>query len=153
MTTLSRLIERTLPIIAIGGLVWLLADHLPWQREVVVYRMFCPGGRQGKVCPTREETASRTTYKAFVDAQTVVYWSEGGEEPARFGRCAVRDVENWTCQYETTTDAPPQFVHRMIEGVYSETANPGAFVGPSTDLFYPVSKWRWWTTRVKSWGR
>ena len=152
MKSFRSLIEIPVPILMVLSVIWLFADHLPWQNEVVVYKLFCVGGRHGDVCPTHEETANRTTYKALVDQQTVVYWSEDGEEPRRFGRCAVRDSKNWTCQFESAADATPLYVHRMIHGAYSETASPEAFGGPSTDVFYPVAKWRWWLVRLRSAG-
>ncbi len=133
--------EFTGGIIALIFVVWLVTAQLPFETEITVYPMFCVGGKQGTNCPGEEETANRTTYKVFKDQQMVSYWNESDEEVRRFGRCAVRDTENWTCQHETATDAEPSVRFTMIGGEMHETAT--APYKPISELFYPVTKWRW----------
>ena len=148
MKPLSNFFEAALPLIAVAVCIWLFSDNLPFQKEIVVYPLFCPGGRHDAACPKLEETANRTTYKALVDQQTVIYWTEDGDEPKRFARCAVRDSENWVCRHEASPEVVPSHVYRMIHGSYTETTT-SPWVN-STDIFYPVSKWHWWLIRFKN---
>lgn len=105
--------------------------------------MFCPTGRVNGVCKFDEQTANPTTYKAFTDQQSVIFWT-GDAAPTRFKTCAVRDVSNWRCSFGKDAE------YSMTGGDYVEVTEPPLIA--STTLFYPVSRWHWWTVKVKEMG-
>lgn len=126
-----------------GFFGWPLFDRI--QNEITVYPMFCPTGRVNGVCGAEEQTANPTTYKVFPDQQSVIYWIGDGA-PTRYASCAVRDVSNWRCQFVKAGDTP-KIEDFMSDGNFFETAEP-PFIA-STNLFYPASRWHWWTVKVK----
>jgi hypothetical protein len=121
-------------VLLVGG--WLLIE--PLSNEVTVYKMFCTKGRVQGECHSEEQTANPTTYKVFVEQQTVVYWI-GGASPVRFPFCAVRDIRNWSCKYETGNELPAH-EYIMNDGEFHETG----FTPMVEDIFYNVSRWHWW---------
>jgi hypothetical protein len=119
---------------------WLFSEALPFRTETTVYRLFCTGAlTQGK-CNAKEETANPSTYKAFVDQQTIVYWFENSPGPKRLQHCAIRNAKNWSCQLGNQLEDNPRYEWQMIDGQLRENG-PTAL---SRDLFYQVPKWRWW---------
>jgi hypothetical protein len=127
---------------AITSAIWLFSGSLPFESEVTVYRMFCTGSVKNGACYSKEETSGRTSYKAIVEAQSVVYWGED-YTPASYRHCAVRNTRNWSC-----SDGDPDVVHwehKMVDGEFSERRTPHI---PSIDLFYVVPRWKWWINRM-----
>lgn len=121
-------------------LVALLFVYNFFDSEVTVYNMFCTKGRVNGACASIEETANPTTYKVLVDQQSVVYWIDHGA-PVRFPYCAVRNVQNWSCKYETGNEIPER-EYTMTDGYFSETEKDGTIGG---SIFYQVSGWHWWS--------
>jgi hypothetical protein len=134
----SKWVGTLMLLVIIGIAGWPLVERM--RNEITVYK-FCTDGRVNGVCNSKEEqTANPTTYKAFPDLQSVVYWTGDGP-PSRFTSCAVRDVSNWTCHYGRAGESG-RVEYTMTDGNYSEYAEAPMFA--STTLFYPVSRWRWW---------
>ena len=130
-------------LILISSLLWLTTDWVSERNEITVHLLFCDGTRTATRCNGREETANPTTYKVFVDQQAVVYWSWGSSDITRFTFCAVRDRRNWSCQFEPPGNIPST-EFKMIGGDYFEKTDPPNPI----DIFYPVSRWRWWWIRA-----
>jgi hypothetical protein len=114
------------------------------RNEITVYTMFCPKSRVNGVCASDEQTSIPTSYKAFPDQQSVIYWTGDGA-PTRFPSCAVRDVSNWRCQIASPGEAP-RIEYLMSDGNFTEVARAPMIA--STELFYPVSRWHWWTVKL-----
>ena len=136
----------TLVLLVIVGIVgWPFVERM--RNEITVYPMFCTNGRVNGVCQSEEQTANPTTYKVFPDLQSVIYWTGEGP-PARFTNCAVRDVSNRSCNFSKQS---PRREYMMADGNYIETAEPPMIA--STNLFYPVSRFRWWMVKVSELGK
>lgn len=97
---------------------------------------------QGK-CLAGEETANPTTYKTSADTQTVVYWVGDGT-PAKYERCAIRDVKNWSCPALETSGLLSVAEYRMIGGEFRPSGF--AFASP----FYQVPKWQWYLIKLNN---
>lgn len=131
-------------LVSIAG--WYFGDR--FGNETTVYRAFCAGNRENLECKSGEETANPTTYKAIIEQQTVVYWT-GDSHPYRFRFCAVRDARNWACKDEAETEiATVRYV--MSNGDYLELVD-APLRATKGDVFYIVSKFRWWKLRLSEW--
>lgn len=127
-----------------GAILLALALFFAWpvldsmRGEVTVYSMFCTKERVNGICNGEEQTAIPTSFKVYPDQQSVVSWV--GDGPViRYGRCAVRDVSNWSCDNG-------HFKHSTINGEYTETAE-WPFL-PVTTTFYPAPRYRWWWVKL-----
>ena len=126
------------------ALLWAFGESLPFGSEITVYNAFCTAERKDGRCNAVEQTAKTTTYKAFPEQQTVVYWFSDNTAPKRFWHCAVRDARNWSCQYGTELQQFPEVKYEMVDGEFDDVI-PGTL---SAAGFYRVPKWRWWWIRL-----
>jgi len=133
-----------LPVAAIivSGIFFIWPVFERMQNEVTVYNMFCTKDRVNGVCTGEEQTANPTGYKVFPDQQSVISWVSKGPV-TRFGSCAVRDVDNWRCQYEKAGQEP-HLEYIMTDGNFVLYSAPPFSTGP----FYTVSRWRWWMVKL-----
>ena len=131
-------------ILAVGGFfAWPLFERM--RGEITVYKMFCTTGRVNGQCKfADEQTSVQESFKVFPDQQSVIYWIGDGA-PSKYTSCAVRDVSNWRCSYGKPGTGYTEYI--MADGNYTEVAE-APFI-PTTNLFYPVSRWRWWAMNVK----
>ena len=129
--------------VVVFALLWAYGDLLPFGSEVTIYDMSCLGQWTNGKCIGQERTNGTTTYKAFPEQQTVVWWygPPDSSEPQRYWHCAVRDARNWTCQNGITLEELPAIQFKMIDGEMQ-----GLPVGEFP--FYTVSKWHWWQVRL-----
>jgi hypothetical protein len=126
--------------------IWLFGR--PSQGEdVTIHYAFCPAGRVSGACSTGGETANPTTYRAYIDQQTVIKWTWNSGTITRFTFCAVRDGRNWTCKFEKAEDAPT-VEYTMSDGELSTTdfrsAKDRPLGGATPEPFYEVPRWYWW---------
>lgn len=135
-----------LSLTSICAIVWLCSDQIPLGDEIIQYTISCDGWRQKKECKGEIRAEPRETYKASVEQQTVLYWSEDDPVVKRYPRCAVRDSRNWSC--EVVADGSPpnetsEFKHVMING-------SSAYLTPfvTEPNFQNVPKWRWWRAKL-----
>jgi len=124
--------------------VWLFWDSIavkvPFRTEISVYWLNCDGQKVNGVCRGTEHTADLTTYKVLVKQQDVLYWS--GTGPLHhYKNCVVRDLKNWTCQWEGP-DKVSMATIRMEDGNLSQPLNSPLI--PPSQPFYQVPKWKWW---------
>ena len=139
-----------------GGLAWVLFPLLLlleaaslWHsyEDVTVHVMWCAGDRFGGQCSKGEETANPTTYRAFVNQQTVIKWTWNSGRVSRFTFCAVRDGQNWSCKFERAEEAP-KVEYTMSDGVFSttdfRTVGDKPLGSTPSDPFYAVPRWYWW---------
>ena len=130
-------------VLIIIACLWLFSEsyQLPFQNEVTVYNLFCPGELKQDKCTVAEHTSLRVTYKALVDAQAAIYQREEGL-PERLEHCAVQNAKNWKCRRKLDGDIEYQW--RMLDGDFSEGANSPNY---PKSIFYAVPKWRWYLVR------
>jgi len=141
--------------ILVSGLAWLFSDSLPIGSEVTVYRLFCKGvtgdrqtGLPVGQCQAKEETANPTTFKVFVERQTVVYWTGENDTPYRLRHCAVRDARNWSCQLGEFLEEEPAIEWHVRDGELRKDYSNLSLYMASGSRFYSVSKRRWWWVRL-----
>ncbi len=68
--------NKGLFLLAVAGTIvclWAVSDRIPFRNEITVYKLFCTEGLKQGQCKSKEETANPTTYKIFLDQQTIVY--------------------------------------------------------------------------------
>lgn len=121
--------------------LWAFSDNLPFRDEVTVYHLFCTEGLKQGQCKSKEETAAPTTYKIYLDQQTVVYWTGDNAAPNRLRHCAIRNNRNWSCQLGSEFEVTPKYLWQMVDGEFQEIGNSPTALDNN---FYQTSKWRWW---------
>lgn len=118
-------------LLAVFGAFWLFVDHLPFSDERTVYLGYCTTQRVADVCSAKEESANPTTYRATAGDTHVVYWVNG-TAPRSYGKCAVRDAGNWSCQIDESYEVG------LVDGKLFERTS--VYANP----FCQVPKWRWY---------
>lgn len=130
-------------LVCVLGAAWLFMERLPFSNEITAYPIICLGQIADGGCKGEVGAGERTTYKIFVEQQSVVFWMESDREVRRYPYCAVRDVDNWTCQYDEPN----------VELQAKDVAIDGRvrFVGGRFSVdngFGNVPKWKWWRAKL-----
>jgi len=122
-------------MVAVGlsaGLV--AACRGPFSDEITIYWVTCPGLRDGLACSQPWQATGHRTFRASLERQEVLSWTEDEAVARRSTRCAVRDARNWSCP------TPGGGREEMVDGRYRTSAGPGK--GPW--LIGQVPSHEWW---------
>jgi hypothetical protein len=112
--------------------------------EITVYPVDCSEQFKYNKCSGHWYTLNRTTYKVLVEQQQVIYWMPGFDfYPVGLRNCAVRDRENWNCEYP---DGSTRLY--MVGGSFHEESREGNKTSVTETEIRYVSFWRWWRLQL-----
>ena len=68
--------------------------------DVTIYTADCVGPIENKVCNGKLILRTPMTYRANFNKQEIIWWVGDGS-PGRMSNCAIKDAQNWKCDYKS----------------------------------------------------